>query len=132
MNSARSHVPLLRSLARRLAAVPTIDMALLAELGLPTVRKDACKVQAEPGHPALAPFGPSGGERRPSDVPIGPFQRNEAGSLIARSIALHHWGALCGWARRSRLRAWSGLTLTSSPSGEYSPVPVSHWRHLPL
>jgi hypothetical protein len=45
MNSVRSHMSLLRSLARRLGAVLTINMALLAELGLPAVRKDGGKVQ---------------------------------------------------------------------------------------
>ena len=47
MKSVRSRMPLLRSLARR-RGTHTIDMALLAELGLPAVRKDACKVQAPP------------------------------------------------------------------------------------
>ena len=40
MKSVRSHMSLLRSLARRLGAL-AIDMALLTELGLAAVRKDA-------------------------------------------------------------------------------------------
>ena len=56
MKSVRSHMPLLWSLARRLGAL-AIDMALLAELGLPAVRKDKCKVQPPRAHltAALSP-----------------------------------------------------------------------------
>ena len=49
MKSVRSHMPLLRSSARRLGAL-TIAMALLAELGLPARSKDARTMQGPGQH----------------------------------------------------------------------------------
>ena len=46
-------MPLLRSLARRLGAVLTIDISLLTELDRAVVKKDACAAHGEDG--ALPP-----------------------------------------------------------------------------
>ena len=56
------------------------------------------------------------GEGGTGDPELVALQRKEAGSFITRSIALHHLRA-AGSVTRSRLRAWSGLTLTTSRFG---------------
>ena len=56
---------------------------------------------------------------------------NDAGSFIARSMALHHLEAPPDSVTSSRLKTWSGLTLTTSSASDFPAGAVSQVRHLP-
>ena len=63
------YMPLLRSLARRLGAVLTIDISLLTELERSVVKEDACAVQGGDG--ALPPGrAPMESPAANSDAPL--------------------------------------------------------------